>query len=56
MVEGRDRRVELGYFKAMRLKDQNKECCTITGENGGTNDCSPDDVSSTPRDPVIFLT
>ena len=46
MVEGRDRRPELGYFRALRLRQ--------IKENGGGRDSSPEDVS--PRDPVIFLT
>lgn len=47
MVEGRDRRPELGYFRAMRLRQ--------AAENGGVRDSSPDEVIS-PRDSVIFLT
>ncbi|XP_032799639.1 uncharacterized protein LOC116936568 [Daphnia magna] len=46
MVEGRDRRPELGYFQALRLRQM--------PQNGGIRDPSPDDVS--PRDSVIFLT
>ena len=47
MVEGRDRRPELGYFQAMRLRQM--------PQNGGIRDPSPDEASS-PRDSVIFLT
>lgn len=49
MVEGRDRRPELGYFQAMRLRQM--------PQNGGIRDdkSSPDDNAS-PRDSVIFLT
>ena len=46
MVEGRDRRPELGYFRAMQLRKQ--------AENGVGRDTSPEDVS--PRDQVLFLT
>lgn len=48
MVEGRDRRPELGYFRAMRLRQAT--------ENGGVRDSSPDDNVISPRDSVIFLT
>jgi hypothetical protein len=48
MVEGRDRRPELGYFQAMRLRQ-------MLPQNGGIRDPSPDDNAS-PRDSVIFLT
>lgn len=46
MVEGRDRRPELGYFQAMRLRQM--------PQNGDIRDPSPENAS--PRDSVIFLT
>ena len=48
MVEGRDRRPELGYFRAMQLGKVN--------ENGGVRaDSSPEDGTSH-RNSDIFLT
>lgn len=46
MVEGRDRRPELGYFLAMRLRE-------YQAKQNGTSDISPEEVSL--RDPVICL-
>ena len=42
MVEGRDRRPDLGYFSAMRLRDARK---TAAAAN----------ETATPRDSVIFV-
>lgn len=44
MVQGRDRRPELGYFRAMRLRQKNGEC---------GRDSSP---TTTPRDDILLLT
>lgn len=47
MVEGRDRRAELGYYRAMRLRQFQENL-----KENGTGDISPEELSL--RDPDII--